>query len=93
MNDRDNETRRPHAEHIAEPCRFQLQHIGIRASLCLKYDYTKFILHLLVSTYVVCERLSVMHRPARLPENFDQNSGEHPCSGIWFQNTPPSPQK
>ena len=25
----------------------------------------------LVSTCVVCERLSVMHQPARLPENFD----------------------
>ena len=32
-----------------------------------------------------------MHQPARLPENFDQNSREHPCSGIWFQNTLPHP--
>ena len=29
---------------------------------------------LLVSTYVVCERLSVMQRQARLPEFFVQNS-------------------
>ena len=43
----------------------------------------------LVSTYVVCERLSVMHQPARLPENFDQISPKHPCSGISFQNSPP----
>ena len=43
----------------------------------------------LVSTYVVCEILSVMHQPARLPEIFDQISVEHPCSRIWFQNTPP----
>ena len=35
----------------------------------------------LVSTYVVCERLSVMHQPARLPENFDQ----------ILQITPPPP--
>ena len=33
-----------------------------------------------------------MYQPARLPENFDQISPEHLCSGIWFQNTP-SPQK
>ena len=47
---------------------------------------------LLVSTYVVCERLSVMHQPARLPENFDQISPKHPCSGI-LHRTPPSPRK
>ena len=29
-------------------------------------------MHILVSTYVVCERLSVMQRQARLPEIFDQ---------------------
>ena len=43
----------------------------------------------LVSTYVVCERPSVMHLPARLPENFDQISPEHPCSGIWHRTPPP----
>ena len=43
----------------------------------------------LVSTYVVCERLSVIHQPARLPENFDQISPKHLCSGILFQNSPP----
>ena len=32
----------------------------------------------LVSTYVVCKRLSVMHQPAGLPEIFDQISPEHP---------------
>ena len=35
--------------------------------------------------------LSVMHQPARLPENFDQIFPEHPCSGIWHR-TPPPPQ-
>ena len=32
-----------------------------------------------------------MHQPARLPENFDQilQNTPSPCSGIWFQNTPP----
>ena len=30
------------------------------------------IMYFLVSTYIVCERLSVMHQQARLPENFDQ---------------------
>ena len=45
----------------------------------------------LVSTYVVCERLSVVYQSARLPENFDQISPEHPCSGIWHR-TPPLPK-
>ena len=40
----------------------------------------------LVST---CERLSVMHQPARLPENFHQISPKHPCSGILHRTTPP----
>ena len=44
---------------------------------------------LLVST---CERLSVMHQPARLPENFDQISPKHPCSGI-LHRTPLPPWK
>ena len=34
----------------------------------------------LVSTYVVCERLSVMHQP------------EHPCSRIWHRTPPPPPE-
>ena len=46
----------------------------------------------LVSTYVVCERLSVMQQPARLPENFDQILAEHPCSGIWYRIPPASPE-
>ena len=42
---------------------------------------------LLVSTYVVCERLSVMHEPAGVVENLVQNSTVYPYSAI--QNTPP----
>ena len=45
MNDRDNETRRPHAEHIEEQIS-AATYVGFRASLCL--DYTKFTLHLFV---------------------------------------------
>ena len=41
----------------------------------------------LVSTYVVCERLSVMHEPAGVVENLVQNSTEYPYSAIQFQNT------
>ena len=41
----------------------------------------------LVSTYVVCERLSVMHEPAGVVENLVQNSTVYPYSAI--QNTPP----
>ena len=44
---------------------------------------------LLVSTYVVCERLSVMHEPAGVVENLVQNSTVYPYSAI--QNTPPPP--
>ena len=43
--------------------------------------------HFLVSTYVVCERLSVMHEPAGVVENLVQNSTVYPYSAI--QNTPP----
>ena len=35
------------------------------------------------------ERLSVMHQPARLPENFDQISPKHPCSGILHRTPLP----
>ena len=38
----------------------------------------------LVSTYIVCERLSVMHQPARLPENFHRT----PLFWNFSQNTP-----
>ena len=46
---------------------------------------------LLVSTYVVCERLSVMHEPAGVVENLVQNSTVYPYSAI--QNTPPPPNE
>ena len=46
-----------------------------------------FVSPLLVSTYVVCERLSVMHEPAGVVENLVQNSTVYPYSAI--QNTPP----
>ena len=36
------------------------------------------VMFLLVSTYVVCERLSVMHEPAGLVEILVQNQGEYP---------------
>ena len=42
---------------------------------------------LLVSTYVVCERLSVMHEPAGVVEILVQILPEYPYSE--FQNTPP----
>ena len=44
---------------------------------------------LLVSTYVVCERLSVMHEPAGVVENLVQILQNTP---IQFQNTPPPPK-
>ena len=45
----------------------------------------------LVSTYVVCERLSVMQRQARLSEFFDQ-IGKNNLFWDLVQNTPPCPQ-
>ena len=42
----------------------------------------------LVSTYVVCERLSVMHEPAGVVENLVQILQNTPYSVI--QNTPPA---
>ena len=46
---------------------------------------------LLVSTYVVCERLSVMHQPARLPEFFDQILQNTPV--LEFGSRTPPPKK
>ena len=43
----------------------------------------------LVSTYVVCERLSVMHEPAGVVEILVQNPQNTPYSEVQFQNTPP----
>ena len=43
----------------------------------------------LVSTYVVCERLSVMQRQARLPEFFDQIAQNTPV--LEFGSRTPSP--
>ena len=43
----------------------------------------------LVSTYVVCERLSVMQRQARLPEIFDQIAQFTPKLEFGFRMPPP----
>ena len=45
----------------------------------------------LVSTYVVCERLFVMQKQARLPEFFDQ-IGNNTLLWDLVQNTLPPPQ-
>ena len=47
----------------------------------------------LVSTYVVCERLSVMHEPAGVVEVLVQILQNTPYSEIQFQNTPPKKWK
>ena len=44
--------------------------------------------HSLVSTYVICERLSVMHEPAGVVEILVQILQNTPYSEIQFQNTP-----
>ena len=45
-------------------------------------------LALLVSTYLVCERLSVMHEPTGVVEILVQILQNTPYSEIQFQNTP-----
>ena len=47
---------------------------------------------LLVSTYVVCERLSVMHEPAVVVEILVQILQNTLYSEKQFQNTPPPPK-
>ena len=48
---------------------------------------------LLVSTYVVCERLSVMHEPAGVVEILVQILQNTPYSEKQFQNIPPPKMK
>ena len=50
---------------------------------------TLMITCLLVSTYVVCERLSVMQRQAGLPGFFDQNWQQHPILKCGTEHPPP----
>ena len=79
----------PSHTHVCENI---LPKLRLRAVKIIYYLFCFRRISSLVSTYVVCERLSVIQQPARLPENFDQISPKHPCSGIWFQNTPPPRQ-
>ena len=51
----------------------------------------RFVLCLLVSTYVVCERLSVMHEPARVVENLVQILQNTPILQDSFRIPPPPP--
>ena len=66
--------------------RFRTKNSNVVLHLNHRIHWLSF--HFLVSTYVVCERLSVMHHQAKLPESFDQILQNTLCSGIWFQNTP-----
>ena len=45
--------------------------------------------YLLVSTYVVCERLSVMHEPAGVVEILVQTLRNTPYSEVGSEYTPP----
>ena len=49
--------------------------------------------HLLVSTYVVCERLSVMHEPAGVVEILVQIQGEYPPILKYSFRIPPPPHE
>ena len=60
-------------------------------SICIPHLLIRlkwFWKRLLVSTYVVCERLSVMHEPAGVVEILVQNPQNTPFSEVQFQNTP-----
>ena len=58
-------------------------------SVEVKSKDEKIVVYLLVSTYVVCERLSVMHEPAGVVEILVQNPQNTPYSEVQFQNNPP----
>ena len=56
------------------------------------YPMPYILIKLLVSTYVVCERLSVMHKQVSgWTVNFCPNFPESPFSGIADQKAPPPP--
>ena len=52
------------------------------------FDFT-FKICWLVSTYVVCEKLSVMHEPAGVVEILVQNEGEYPLFWSTVSEYPP----
>ena len=54
-------------------------------------QYCRSVLSL-VSTYVVCERLSVMHEPAGVVENLVQILQNTPILKYSFRIPPPSPE-
>ena len=70
------------------------EHRTLKASLMhvqVQDGYIACGTHWFVSTYVECERLSVMQRQARLPEIFDQNP--HFTPEVEFGSTSPPSQK
>ena len=46
--------------------------------------------YIISPTYVVCERLSVMHQQAKLPEIFDQIPQNTPVLGFGSRTPPPN---
>ena len=55
-----------------------------------KILHSENTVHFLVSTYVVCERLSVMHEPAGVVENLVQILQNTPI--LKFRIPPPPPK-
>ena len=74
----------------------KLQNLNLKEKVKLFKIFLIFKFYLLVSTYVVCERLSVMHQQARLPKHmlpeiFDQILQNTPVLGFGSR-TPPHPK-
>ena len=65
-----------------------LQHV-LKLSGRFRFFSLRFCTHKQSETYT-CERLSVMHQPARLPENFDQILQNTPV--LEFGSRTPSPK-
>ena len=66
---------------------YQLENCPCLNQLCILLEYSW-----LVSTYVVCERLSVMQRhPESGKAKFVLKILRTPYSGIWFRTTHPPP--
>ena len=63
----------------------------VRSSFCKKTHYfdVSCVEILLVSTYIVCERLSVMHEPAGVVEILVQILPEYPYSELGTEYPPP----
>ena len=85
--------KRPRIAHFGMRYVTRYQNQGNRPKASQKHktkQISSIVCNLLVSTYVVCERLSVMHEPAGVVENLDQILQFTPI--LQYRIPPPSPE-